>query len=662
MTTRTILIAALLGLAIAGGALLAFRQFSRGDLDRRIAGKTGAGSSAGAPDAPGSRGERGTPGEGAGEERSSSAGGESGSAGSGKAARTGPEASVPGTKEGEGPESGKDASPSMPEGQETPGKGEASLSVVVLDPDGKPFAGVAVEIGVGHRSRTAASGPDGVAGFAELPAGNYEVIVRPPGTPPLRSARPVEVPAEGQFEVRCQIPAFDGEIAGRVLDAAGEPIAGIEIDARPIGFGGSGATFIPDISTSDASPSTATSGEDGSYRFTGLPRIEHSLTTRETGNFPSARAVAIAGSDEPVDITIAARRTLIISGTVEDGSGAPVPGAEVNALTHPAGPAKTDEEGRFRLEVKYERGSIVLGAKKPGYARGEAAIQAGEIGDREEIEMTLRLEPAGTTGDLEGRVVDEAGQPVPGQIVRLHASSINATYQVPSGEDGSFAVRDARTANDYRVWLNPDRGYRDFALTPFAIAEGANRLDIVLKALETGRISGVMVDPSGRPVPRFTLYARSLAATANSLTVTGDDAGRFDIDGVPAGDITFETRAAPIMTIRGVRLGPGESIEVELLVGRGGGRLAGRIVSSEGGPVAGARIILTWTNTRGAVQGIIIREATSDSSGGFLFAGLCRGRGSLTVTAPGYRDHRETREMSEKAEEMPPIEMKKLDR
>ena len=530
------------------------------------------------------------------------------------------------------------------------GPGSSTLTIRVTGPEGTALSSVPVEIQGAGGSRSIATDGTGAAEMAKIPAGAYEIHIRPPGIPALRSSQPVAVGEGEQVEVRCQVPAFDGGISGKVLDGEGNPVAGIRIDARPIAIPGTGAGFVP-VAPPEGSPS-ASSAEDGTFDFTGLPRIEHILSTRQTSSHPSARIIALAGSAEPVEIILLSRRTIHVLGKVLDSQDAPLPGAQVSSLTHAGRQVLADGEGGFDLELEYERGSVAIAARLIGYAQREAVIGAPDLLDQDAVEVTLRLEPTGKTGELSGRIMDAEGVPIASQMVHLHSPTLGSTSQGTSGQDGAYAIRDIRVAPDYRVWVNPTRAYKDFAQAPVAIEEGASQLDILLQPLETGRIAGIMVDPEGRPVPRLTLWVRSISASANVVPATGNDQGRFTVEDAPAGDLYFETRASPLVSVRGIRLEPGESKDVELLVGLGRASLSGKVAGPGGAAVAGARIVLTWSGSRGAIQSTVFRESTTDASGRFSFSGLCRGRGSLTVSAPGHQEWRENREFSGRDEEV----------
>jgi protocatechuate 3,4-dioxygenase beta subunit len=535
-------------------------------------------------------------------------------------------------------------------------KGDSAILVTVLDSEGRPMAGAMVEVDGPGGVRSEPTAAAGVAEVAGLAAGDYQIRVRPtqPGLPALFGARPVTVAAGERFQARCTVPLLDAEITGRVLDSEGKPVAEVEIDCSPLLLPGSGAIFMADVSS--AGP--VKSGADGSFRIQGLARVEHVLSTRPSPGRPQARATAVAGASEPVDIVLARKRSLTITGAVRDQKGEPVAEVQVVVSSHQAQPARSGVDGRFRVGLEYERGVVALAARKEGYAEADLLVPPIDIGEREEVEVSLLLEPLGEVGELSGLITEGPGGPaVPAQTVHLHSASLNARYQARSGQDGLYLFSEVRAAADYRLWVSPERGFRDFSAAPVEVAPGVSRMDIELEPLETGRLTGTMLDATGRPLPRFTLWVRSLSASGNAPAITGDERGRFSADEVPAGEVQLETRAAPWITVRGLTIEPGQTRQAEVLLGLGSGRLDGQVLSA-GGPVARARLTLTWTGpaappaAAGALQTTVYREAASDSAGRFSFSGIGAGRAILTAGAPGFAERRESRDLSGGAEEL----------
>jgi protocatechuate 3,4-dioxygenase beta subunit len=163
-----------------------------------------------------------------------------------------------------------------------------------------------------------------------------------------------------------------------------------------------------------------------------------------------------------------------ITGTVVDGNGAPVAGAQVHgdfSQTHTAGSgsvrymlaatgrergarlATTNGAGEFRIDVNRKVSEnatlrVSLTASEQGYADSapqSVMLKNGDIKDG----ITLALRPAGS---VSGRVVDQFGRGVQGISVSLSASSgLASGWQIASfGADAKLsAITDA--AGEYRI-------------------------------------------------------------------------------------------------------------------------------------------------------------------------------------------------------------------
>ncbi len=159
-------------------------------------------------------------------------------------------------------------------------------------------------------------------------------------------------------------------LAGRVVDAAGEPVEGAEVRIRsqtrtsegqvwrvdPVGFGDR------DFLRTDA---------EGRFRTPhGVPSdVEHEATVRARGMLPGRTTWLKPGREARAtfaDLTL--RRLRAVEGVVRDREGRPVPGATV--LQSGDGPIRTrtttDDRGRFRLPGFIEGMAIVF-ARKDGF-------------------------------------------------------------------------------------------------------------------------------------------------------------------------------------------------------------------------------------------------------------------------------------------------------
>jgi hypothetical protein len=148
---------------------------------------------------------------------------------------------------------------------------------------------------------------------------------------------------------------WNGRLRGRVVDAAGRPLAGVDVHCTSPGQGR--PFWVPRFTRTD---------DDGRFRFAGLERGQQEVrigiqlmapgatSTDDVTQLPIVRPLEFAPAQE-IDLgTVAlspAVRTTTVRGTVVDANGKPVPGAMLfmGATTEDAGfpDARTDAEGRY---------------------------------------------------------------------------------------------------------------------------------------------------------------------------------------------------------------------------------------------------------------------------------------------------------------------------
>jgi len=540
--------------------------------------------------------------------------------------------------------------PTSAEFWKTLGAGTSAIRLLVTGAEGEPLAGAVVEIGSDTNWRNETTDGAGVAELGNIAAGSYQVLVKPTDRPGLsiKSGRDVSVREGETVEIRLRIPAFDAEIAGRVLDASGLPLRNIQVVASSLPLSGGGTRFSFDTGLAN----TARTEADGRFRLAGLARVEHLVSTRDCAPYSVGRATALAGSGEPIEMILTKVREIDIRGTVSDPEGDPVMGATVRSSTHGGPQVETSSEGRFHLLLVHSKDSVGLVAAKEGFTKAEVSIPSNEVEEGAELEVNLSLEPLGETASLAGVVLDAHGSPLRDQVVHIHSGTFGSVHQARTGANGAYEISGVSPAANYRVWVSPTHSFQDFQQAPIDLLGGENSLDITLEPLDTGRLSGVLRDGSGQAARHWTLWARSAKAGANSVSITTDSSGRFSSEEVPCGSLTLETRASPHLSIRGLELKADEPLEVDLVVGIGGGSLSGAVAAASGSPVARAKVALTWSRADRNVQSIAYREAQTDAGGRFAFSGLASGRAELVISAEGFKSARKRLDLTGGAEEV----------
>ena len=371
------------------------------------------------------------------------------------------------------------------------------------------------------------------------------------------------------------------------------------------------------------------------------------IETEATRDFTLVKGGAIAGhvTDKATGRPVEGARVVAIVGTMRFGPGGRRGGGAFGGRGGGPGGGQgnadpsadevstqivlTGADGAFRIEG-VKPGPVALGqVKAPGYADFSASAfpgspvgSWGDVKAGETLDVNVALEAGGT---VTGRVLAATPSgtvPVAGAQVSVLAMSFQTMFTgfatALTGEDGSFSVTGIRGPGTYTVTATAPGLVAGDAMSQDAqvqMPEGGGTVtkDVVLTA--AGVVRGVVTDTKGAPVGAARVRARPapggpggpgggrgggfsggmlrgfLPGGGTRVALT-DDAGRYELDSVAAGERTivvadadeyvasesdpFEARA-------------GEVREVNLLLS-GGATLRGRVVDDSGSPVAGARL------------------------------------------------------------------------
>jgi len=413
----------------------------------------------------------------------------------------------------------------------------AALAGRVVDEAGKPVGGARVVATsaseplpvVDPRRDGVLAGADGTFTIPAVSAGTWRLTASHGDHAPATSA-PITVdgvhPRRG---IELALVA-GGVVRGVVRDKAGTPVAGADIRVVARGH------------VDWRARRQAFSDRDGRFAITGLARRAADVVAWHDSG-ASAIVPAELATQREHDLELVLDISGAITGTVVDGTGAPIGDAQVIAEPDDTGgtterevwsvrgiqEAVTDQGGAFRFAGLPE-GAYRIRAARPGASEAALSLAAGTV-----------ARPGGPPVKLvvaaDGRVLGKLQLP-DGKPPAAFALALGWTHPTTfATKDGSFAHADGAFVLS---------GFPPSTITVVAGKPGAGRsasirippgpdsatLDLVLAP--TGGLEG-MVTRNGAPLADTVVIANPVGATASNFFVTTGPDGTFTLDALAPG-------------------------------------------------------------------------------------------------------------------------------
>ncbi|MEM6673887.1 MAG: sigma-70 family RNA polymerase sigma factor [Planctomycetota bacterium] len=317
------------------------------------------------------------------------------------------------------------------------------------------------------------------------------------------------------------------EVVGRVLDPRGRPVSGAIIELSDYGSHSQGSAI-------------ETSGADGRYRVRDVSE-GHDISARAAGFAPSGQVEVDGppGSTIELDLVLGGvggriagevfdengtpleDATVVISPSGAGGDLSQVSGRWVNERPLPVA-RRTDVEGRFVADGlgAYHHTIQVRTAMHAPLRQSIAVEEGGE----HEVLLQMRL---GRT--LTGIVRRADGAPARAASISVRTSNHASSHAAKADEDGRFRI-DAIGLREFEVFaIEKDHGKTRAKLR----FEESGPLHWEATLVPGNHASGVLVDPSGAPIPGWFVWACEDDPGLFHRDTRVDAQGRFELKDIP---------------------------------------------------------------------------------------------------------------------------------
>jgi len=372
-----------------------------------------------------------------------------------------------------------------------------SLSGRVLDGDGNPLVGIAVQARVerlvdpltppGRAEGSASTGANGEYAFSGLADGQYRVSAEATGYARAEiTARTGTEDADLMLHWEKTIQVY-----GRLTSRGGEPLEG--------------ARVTPNLSPAVSVPTDAAGNyevvvnlrENVSHFDVRFEHAQHVPQTRrlDEASWEPTGSVALSVALEPIT------RTTRVLGRLQSTSGEPVAGETV-ILYSPSlmqrFEAVSGQDGGFRIAEVSIAPDYLVSVRPRGpyedFTRREVRVTAP-------TELPILLEPM-QSGDLVGRMTDVYGTPVPSFTLMLHSTSAaGRTLTVTGNERGEFAVADV----PFGALVFQTHAFPFFRITNLVLGPDTQEVSIVLD-WGSYEVRGRVLDEAGFPLAAPEVY------------------------------------------------------------------------------------------------------------------------------------------------------------
>lgn len=447
------------------------------------------------------------------------------------------------------------------------------------------------------------------------------------------------------------VMAPSSDIVIKLSDAGGTVDGRVEQLETSAAVDGATVTLTVSNRTGSELPRTSVSGPGGAFRFEHVAAGSYSLSAEKQGLYETMRSsLKLADRESTSGVIVRLYAGHTVTGTVaESETSRPIEGASIligsgdypYSNVHPEYTGTTGPDGTYCITgVSTMKSSLSLMAEKRGYVR----VYRDSVDDRggRALRTTTHsvcniwMKKAPT---ISGRVVTPQDAPVAGASIAFmnpdNRDDEGRSFPTYSDANGAFEI-DAIPHSEVRVKARC-AGF-PVALSDVINVQDKSISDVKVVLRKGGRVTGAVMDPSGRPIAGADVFATCDVALnrfnlqCNGRSTQSGGNGEFELDCLAPQE--NQLSATKPGFARGVAVkvcvNPDETQSSVALWLKPAHFLCGKVTDGAGEPVAQATVSAMVVEGSGAVY------ANSDAFGGFRFDGLGEDTYDLSAQKRGH--------------------------
>ena len=432
-------------------------------------------------------------------------------------------------------------------------------------------------------------------------AGEPVAVRRPRASPPAEIGSYAAIPnaAERFGTLRLE---------GQVVDPDGKPVEGAEIvlDLEP--------------------RRTTTSEADGSFAFDGLARGDYTLGATRGESLSGGVTHSLTASSDPLLLRLVGGGAIEVE--VVDDRDRPIAGARVTLNGRAGSEIRSDARGIALVRPVMPKPYTYLKVEAERFAPVLVRATGGGIGSVGHV--VAHLEPGRS---LAGRVVDEAGRPIPHASVEAGDSIGITSYifrwaETTTDDEGRFEFGNL-APRKYAVSAR-DGVHRSTIVTAI-VGPKSDGSPVLVTLTEAFEVRGRVVDATGQPAGDAAVLVASTIYKYEPPQIVHTDAdGRFHVGGLAPSPYKLSAETPSASSPR-TEVDVAKTGLVDLVLSESG-TIAGGAVDDAGSPVPNLAVVLLASFD----DPLNSRHAVTDQAGEFVFDGVRAG--SYQLIAAGAFD------------------------